>query len=315
VRHHFLLLISIIPLALLSSLEAAGSGGRVAISSYSPESNLINEPLPTSSLKTSVKAIFQRVIQARLFHSGVWTLSSSSQTPATVARTISSLQPSFVTGLLRISDKGELSSGEVEGFTTVRSAVKKENKGCRFDILLNAGMDCSGEYFVRRMKDISARLHPDAWTFYVAPDNVSVNPDVFEQGIAFAHSQGEMVGFDGPLSLIPEGVDYIVIRAWNFGVNRKQLDLLRTKQRVPLIVELPTTFGNNPSKEVRLFIEEMDTEERASTVSHLAENQNAWGYHLAYPIFYPLYPAQHAFDATKDNILLVMLRSLLTRYN
>ena len=116
-------------------------------------------------------------------------------------------------------------------------------------------------------------------------------------------------------SLIPEGVDYIVIRAWNLQVNHKQLDFLRAKQRVPLIVEIPTTFGSKPSPDVSAYIRGMDSSERSEVLTRLAENQNSWGYRFAYPVFYPLYLARQAFDATKDNLLLVTIRSLLARFN
>ena len=275
----------------------------------------MNQPLSAIQLKAPLKSIFQRVIQARLFHAGSWTLTGSSQTPGTAARTIASLQPSFVTGLLRVSDHGEMSNAEVEGFDAVRNEVRKLSKACRFDIVINAGVDESGELIVRRMHEISLRLHPDAWTFYISPDDTSVNPDVFEEGIAYAHSLGQMIGYDGPLSLIPEGVDYIVIRAWNLQVNHKQLDFLRAKQRVPLIVEIPTTFGSKPSPEVSAYIRGMDSSERSEVLTRLAENQNSWGYRFAYPVFYPLYLARQAFDATKDNLLLVTIRSLLARFN
>ncbi len=301
-------------LILLSSLQAAGGGtGREPRPiEIAPQ---INQPLSASELKSSAKAIFQRVIQARLFHSGTWTLAGSSQTPTTAARTITSLQPTFVTGLLRLSDRGEISNAEMEGFTTVRNEVRIANKSCRFDVVMNATDEDSAESFVRRMTEINRHLHPDAWTLSVRPDEETIRADLFEKAIAYAHSLKEMVGYDGPLSLIPEGVDYIIVRAAGFQLSRKQLDLLRTKQRVPLIVELPTASGSSPNHDVSVFVEEMSTVERGVALTHLAENQNSWGYHFAYPIFYPLYPTNHAFDATKDNILLVTIRSLLTRFN
>ena len=279
-----------------------------------PTADLINQPLSQSALKAPIKAIFQRVVQARLFHNGIWTLEPA-QTPVTVGRTIASLRPSFVTGILRVPDRGELSNGEVECFKSVRSAVLASAKGARFDVVINAGVEQSAELFVRRMKEITARIHPDAWTLFVPPDDVTVNPDLFEAAIAQAHASGEMVGYDGPLSLIPEGADFIIVRAWDLKVNRKQIDLLRAKQRVPIIVELPTTIGSQSTPDVISYAEEMDTPARGELLARLAENQSAWGYRLAYPIFYPLCPAREAFDATKDNILLVTIRSLLTRFN
>ena len=296
-------------------LQAAGGG-----KGHQQDPNLstnapINEPLSPGELRSSPKIIFQRVVQARLFHDGTWTLQGSSQTPLTVSRTLASLEPSFLTGLLRLPDHGDLSDAEIEAFTTVRTAVVAANKNCRLDVLINANEEHSPEGFVRRMKEFAALLHPDAWTFYVAPDTESISPEVFAEGIAAAHGDGQMVGYDGPLSLIPEGVDFIVIRAWDLKVNKHQIDLLRAKQRVPLIVELPTTFGTKNSPEVVSYVDEMDTSDRAALMNQLAENQSSWGYRLAYPIFYPLYPARHVFDSTKDNTLLVSIRALLARFN
>jgi len=299
------------------SLEAAG-GWKVStlrLPSATPSTDTINQPLSSSSLKISQKALFMRVIQARLFHNGNWTLGDSSQTPVTVARTIASLHPSFVTGLLRIVDHGALSQREEEAFYTIRSAVQASSKGCRFDVVLNASEERSGELIIRHMKEITTRIHPDAWTLYVTPDDTMVNPEVFEEGIAAAHAAGQMVGYDGPLSLVPEGIDYLVVRAWDLKVSRHQIDLLKASKRIPLIVELPTTFGVQPSSEVTSYVNELSSEDRATLLTSLAVNQGAWGYRFAYPVFYPLCPAKRAFDATKDPILMVTIRSLMARLN
>jgi hypothetical protein len=278
-------------------------------------SEVLNVPLSQEILKAPTKTIFQRVVQARLYHSGVWTLSDSSQTPVTAARTIASLQPSFVTGLVRLPDHGEISNPEVESFKAVRNAVLGTEKQCRFDAVVNAGGEKSGEVLLRRLREVSLRLHPDAWTFFVAPDTESITPEVFEMGISWAHSSGQMVGYDGPLSLIPEGVDYIVVRAWDLKVNRKQIELLRSKNHVPIIVELPTSYGGRLNEDSVEFIEKMDTAKRSDLLTRLAEDQSAWGYRFAYPIFYPLTPQRQAFDATKDGTLLVVIRSLLARFD
>jgi hypothetical protein len=298
-------------------LYAAGGGkGRVMQSpTATPSADNINLPLSSTALKISQKALFMRVVQARLFHNGNWTLADSSQSPVTVARTIASLHPSFVTGLLRIADHGDLGHNEEEAFVTIRSAVQASSKACRFDVVLNAGDERSGDLIVRHLREIAIRIHPDAWTFYISPDATSVNPEVFEEGIAAAHAAGQMVGYDGPLSLVPEGIDYLVVRAWNMKVSKHQIDLLKASKHIPLIVEIPTTFGNQPPPEVSSYVNEFSPQDRAASLTLLAENQNTWGYHLAYPVFYPLFPAKHVFDATKDPILMVTIRSLLARFN
>ena len=314
----FLAILLLLPLLLpFGLLQAAGGAkGRVIQSpTATPSTDTINQPLSSSILKISQKALFQRIIQARLYHNGNWTLPDASQTPVTVGRTLASLRPSFVTGLLRLTDHGDLSHAEEEAFLVIRSAVQTSSKVCRFDIVLNVGDERSADIIVRHLKEITVRLHPDAWTFYISPDNTSVNPDVLEEGIAAAHAAGQMVGYDGPLSLVPEGIDYLVIRAWDLKVNKRQIDLLKANKRIPLIVEIPTTFGNQPPPEVDSYVNELSSQDRAASLTALAENQNSWGYRFAYPVFYPLCPAKHAFDATKDSILMVTIRSLLARFN
>jgi hypothetical protein len=90
---------------------------------------------------------------------------------------------------------------------------------------------------------------------------------------------------------------------------------LKSTRHIPLIVELPTTIGAQPSPDARSYVEKLSTAQRVAALEEIAENQNAWGYRFAYPVFYPLYPAKHAFDATKDPILMVTIRSLLARFN
>lgn len=312
---HYLLLGLLLPLSVLHA-SGAGKGQPLHGPSATPAQEPINQPLSMLALKGSPKEIFRRVVQARLYHLGSWALPDPVQTPVTAARTIASLRPSFVTGLLRLPDRGIPRNAEIEAFNTVRNAmISNDNKECRFDIVINIAAERDGEPLIRRMKEISTLLHHDAWTFYVAPDENSVNPSVFEDGIAYAHSQGQMVGYDGPLFLVPDGVDYIVVRAWDLKVNRSQIEHLRTKQRVPLIVELPSTFGSKPNPDCNTYVRGMTSAERGKFLTAIAENQTSWGYHFAYPVFYPVEPNMRDFDATKDSILMVMLRSLMARFN
>lgn len=307
-----LLLLSLLPLGPL--LAAGGGRGNPGAASPSPPADRVNRPLTTAELKSSSRTIFQRVIQSRIYHLGSWTLDDASQTPVTVGRTLSSLRPTFVTGLVRVTEHGIPGNAESEAYTTVRTAVRTSLKGCLFDVVIDAGNETSGSLFIRRIKEIDNRIHPDAWTLYVPPDDTSINPEALAEAIAYAHSQGDMVGYDGPLSIIPEGIDYIVVRAWNFEANREQLERLASR-RVPLIVELPTTFGNKEHPDCSRYIRDMDGSERAALLTRLAMNQSAWGYRLAYPLFYPVESPHRSFDATKDSILMVTIRSLLARFN
>lgn len=295
--------------------SGAGKGRQPAQADPSPRDTVLNESLTAQVLGKPSRQIFQRVVQARVFHLGTWTLDASTSTPASIGRTLASLRPSFVTGLLRIPDRGPLSTREAEAFRVIRSSVESSTRDCRFDVVLNAGSESSPESFVRRMKEISAQTRPDAWTLYVPPDDSTLNPAILETAISAAHAAGQMVGYDGPLSLVPEGIDYLVVRAWDLRINRHQIDWLRERHRIPLLVELPTTFGAKPSADVERYIGELDSTGRSSLLTTLAENQNGWGYRFAYPVFYPLTQEHEAFDATKDTILMVTIRSLLARYN
>lgn len=308
---------SIALLCLLSCSHAfavGGGKGNPGTASPSPESDQFNKPLSATELKSSSRSIFQRILQARIYHLGAWAIDDPADTPVTIGRTIASLRPSFVTGILRVPNHSVPGNAETEAYTTIRSAVRSSVKGCRFDIVIDAGIETSGTLFIRRMKEIDNRIQPDAWTLYVSPDDTAINPEVLAEAIAYAHAQGDMVGYDGPLSLIPEGVDYIVVRAWNLQVNRDQLERLESKH-VPLIVELPTSFGTKEHPDCSRYIRDMDGSEKAALITQLAVNQSSWGYRLAYPLFYPVESARRSFDATKDSILMVTIRSLLARFN
>jgi len=275
----------------------------------------VNRPLTQSQIGASTKSIFRRIVQARLYQGNVWTLEGGGQTPLTVARTLSSLQPSFVTGLIRLPEDSMLSSSVVEAFEAVRSAVRASSKSCRFDVFVNLGLEKSPELLTRKMKEATAQIHPDAWTFHVPAESRGLDPELFDSGISFAHANGQMVGYDGPLSLIPEGVDFIVLRVWDLRMNRKEVEYLREKERLPLIVQLPGKSERKGRDEVGKYISRMTTVERSQLLTQLAENQGSWGYRLAYPVFYPVSQALKSFDTTKDGSLLITIRSLLARYD
>jgi len=307
----------LLPLMLLPviSLHAVGGGrGNSVPKSPTPEGDLVNTPLTTSQLKISSRTIFRRIIQARVYHQGAWTLADRSQTPITVGRTLASLRPGFVTGLLRVPDRGIPGNAEAEAFEAIRSAIRETFRDCRFDVVVDAGNETSEAVFVRRMQEISMRIHVDAWTFYLAPENESLNPDAVAAAISYAHSRGQMVGYDGPLSIVPEGVDYIVVRAWNLEVNRNQIEALKSRH-IPLIVELPTTFGSQVPAECSRYVGEMDASEKGAVLTRLASAQASEGYRFAYPVFYPLVPIKQAYDATKEPLLMVTIRSLMARFN
>jgi hypothetical protein len=276
---------------------------------------VINAPLKHSFLKADNKEIFRRVIQARLFHQGFWTLSGSSQTPLSVGRSLASLHPTFVTGLVRVPDYGGISNSDVEAFKSVRSAVLTENRECLFDMVVNAGDESFGSVFIEHLKQINAKVRPDALTFLVRPNDKNVNALVLAKGIAYAHSCGQLVGFEGPLSLIPEGVDFIVIRAWDFKVSKAKLASLRAKYAVPLIVQIPTSFGKSKQLDVLSYFKNTNGVDRAEVISRLAVDQSSFGYRFAYPMIYPIDPDSRSFDATKDPILFVTIRALMVKLN
>jgi hypothetical protein len=306
--------LSLILFSMAPVFAAGGGKGNPIAASPAPTADLLSRPLTSAELKVPSKTIFQRVIQSRVYHLGSSALEGTSQTPVTVGRTLASLHPSFVTGIVRVSDHGVPGYAESEAYATIRTAVRSAVKGCRFDVVIDAGQESSSSLFIRRMKEIDKRIHPDAWTLYIAPDDTTINPEALAEAINYAHSENDLVGYDGPLTLIPEGVDYIVVRAWNLQVNREQIERLASR-RVPLIVELPTNFGIKEHPDCTRYIRDMDGTERAALLTSLASNQGTWGYRLAYPLYYPVSFSRKAFDATKDSILMVTIRSLMARFN
>ena len=94
-------------------------------------------PLTTHLHPIDLKSTLTRVLQFRIIRDG----DEKAETPLSafksIARTLSSLQPTLVSGLLYISESSPLKPAQVEMFTRVRREVMAANPHCKFDVIIN----------------------------------------------------------------------------------------------------------------------------------------------------------------------------------
>ncbi len=263
-----------------------------------------------------LKASFNRVLKAPLVRGREEPSSAGWGSTKALARTISSLQPTFVSGVLQISSPGALRSYPVEAFQWIRNEVLAANPHCKFDVELTVSTYLTGAELVAELQEITSKVSPDAVLMVVPKNNEVIAPSAVAKGIEFAHLHHQVVGYEGPLSMIPDGVDFLVMSVEGTELHREEIAALRAKHHLPLLMKAPALFeeqeaphGLNPPASLS------GTGKQALLLTHLAEEQNAFGYHLMYPITFPTFHGENAFDKASDHSLLVTMRALMAKYN
>ncbi|KAI8807320.1 hypothetical protein BJ742DRAFT_320911 [Cladochytrium replicatum] len=86
-------------------------------------------------------SMFNRVVHARIYRNGNYTLQKGGQVVVSiqqVAKSLSMLKPTYVRGLIRLDNNDDLTPDMIRDFITVRQAVLPGSPSCKFDIELEA---------------------------------------------------------------------------------------------------------------------------------------------------------------------------------
>ena len=214
-------------------------------------------------------------------------------------RTLNALQPSLIIGFAHLTDETPLSASQAALFLEVRQKVFAANPHCKFAVTIHVSNYLTAPELLAKLQEITTKLKPDVINMKVSSSNEVVAPTALARGIEFAHAHGELIAYEGPINMIPDGIDCFVMKVFNGEVHRDEINNFKMKHHLPMIVQIPNINHSKDGKEMLLM-------------SHLAEEQAPFGYHLAYPL--QLTPSGN-LSANKDTSFLVTLRALLTRYN
>lgn len=257
---------------------------------------------PSRIKPIDIKAALNRILQVKLPHSD-----SSSDISAnglkSMARTLNSLQPTFITGLISLSEEAPLRASQCDAFTKIRNDVLAANPRCKFDVVIHVGDNSTSSVLLYQMEQANQKIMPDIFLIRVS-NNESIYPLALAKAVEFAHDHGQSIGYQGPTSMIPDGVDFVVLHTENGLVRREEVSAFRSKHHLPLLVHL----SYHEQKE-------LSQAERIKILTHFAEEQFSFGYHLIYPLSHPIFQNDTPQHAAVSNSLLVAIKALMARYN
>jgi hypothetical protein len=265
------------------------SGSHQAIASRS-----IASPRPRP---IDLKSSLNRIVEIDLENSAE--RAHSSLLTESLERTLYALQPTLIIASPRLTDEIALSNAQIELFLEVRKRVLATNPRCRFGVTLHVSHYLTAPELLSRLQEITTKLEPEMINMALSPSSEVISPTALSRGIEYAHHHGQLVSYEGPATMIPDGVDAFVMKPLSGELHRDEVSGFKTRHHLPIIVRVPVAAR------------ERDTHERL-LLKHLAEEQSSFGYHLAYPL---QLTSSGNLDTNNDPSLLVMLRALMTRYN
>ncbi|KAI8810740.1 hypothetical protein BJ742DRAFT_799973 [Cladochytrium replicatum] len=265
--------------------------------------------------------MFNRVVHARIYRNGNYTLQKGGQVVVSiqqVARSLSMLKPTYVRGLIRLDNNDDLSPGMIRDFITVRQAVITGSPSCKFDIELEALQFSFGDG--KAIKDKlqmiwdAMRLNPgfqidaiffDHWNqaFADSPIAMLVATFFIHQDMKLALG-GNTYGGD-----VPPNTDFVSLTTRNFLIPPPK----PLTHPVPVIGAMLSSAPSDFASESCAFNAYLYYSQSSSTsfrikdgpgrydvIRSIAYQQNAGGYAFSWPIFYPECPTQRSYDSVDD---------------
>lgn len=221
---------------------ACGIGG---VACAEPEDDLgTDESVGASAdelTRSSLRGAFKTVIIGRMFQHDDWTIEAAEtykpeqyktqfeRRVAYVCDTISALDPTYVSGLLRFDGEEKLGEAQVSTFKAVRECIRKNARGhaVRFDVVLNAlhysdpdvfpNDQKGGDALKKRLGEVKEALNPDFFffDFYTNPYNDKKlkkwHEGAIDIGIRWIHANKRLVGGNVWGNSVPKGTDYAAV--------------------------------------------------------------------------------------------------------
>jgi hypothetical protein len=262
-------------LGLIACAAAAQAGGPAA-----------SAQTGAPSAREAFAAANSRIISARFFHTRISTVRNSNA--GKVGRALGSLQPTWVTGLLRYARHQYPSRAEVRAWNKIRRKVRARSPGAHFDVVLNADHYRTPAAIRLTMRRLRTKLGNEGWFFDFLSGSFRRNPKMVRAAISSAHKHGEWIGGNvfGIASNrpLPSRVDFLSVQDHVFHLNLGAVRRLATGQRV--IYHLNSDPAKAHSGSCR-FIQRLNTRQRLGLVRRRAAQQPRVGFRFSYPVLFP----------------------------
>jgi hypothetical protein len=228
----------------------------------------------------------QRIVSARVHHTRLSVVRNTNA--RRIGRSLASLRPTWVTGMIRYARGQYPNHREVRGWREITRIVHTGNPTAGFDVTLNAKQYRDGRELLQMMHRIRHKLDNDGWFFDFYSSVYEKRPRMIRAAIADAHAHGEWIGGNvfgiKKKRPLPMRSDFLSIQDF-----RLRLDLravTRLGGRVPLVYHLE----NDPDRPLSggcRFIKDMTTAKRTSLVRRRAHQQARYGFRFSYPALFP----------------------------
>lgn len=266
-----------------------------------------------------------RVAWARVYLDGKPTLPN--QTAKSVGDTLARLEPSWVTGLIRLEPGEKPPKSEIAAYKKIRDAVRAKAPDAEFDIELNALEYKSAEELQDQMRELREAFDNDGWFFDFFTPAYRKRPEVVDAAVTEAHDNGEWIGGntfgwneDPSNPVVPKDADFLAVADADFKLN---LDAVKTlAETIPVLFHLRNN-PDLPGSEGCIYMNSYSTSKREAYITRRAGEQAKYDFSFAYPVFFPTCRASPnaplndvvAFDSIRDANMLSTIEGLMHKYN
>lgn len=279
-------------------------------------------PSPSPSPPTFSQQL-SRIVSARVHHTRISTVRNSNA--RRVGRSLASLQPTWVSGLMRYAKGQHPNHAETRAWRNITRIVRTTSPQARFDVTLNAKQYRNGDELMRMMSRIRADLHNDGWFFDFLSKAYRKRPRMIRAAIEWAHSHGESIGGNvfglSRKRAMPLRMDFLSVQDFRLKLNLPAVR--RLASRVPVVYHLHNDPDNLRGGGCR-FIERFSTARRRALVRHRAAQQARYGFRVSYPALFPecirRRPGSQStflfsYNAFRDPPMAATIRRLLDSYD
>lgn len=273
-------LIAVFFFCALIGAGVAAAGGPAA----AQEAPAAAPPLPPAP--ATFPPAMSRIVHTRYWHTRL--RPARNTTPRRVGRSLASLSPTWVSGLMRYARHQYPKRDEVRAWREVRRVVRMTSPGAQFDITLNADQYRTPRAIRTTMRRLRAKLGPEGWFFDFFSTAFRENPRMIKAAINSAHGHGEFIGGNvfgiNSGRPLPARADFWAVQDNVFNLDLKAVKKLAEKR--PIMYHLHNKPQDQRSGGCR-FIERMNTHRRRKLIKRRARQQRRFDFRFSYPVLFP----------------------------
>ncbi len=244
------------------------------------------EGAPVAESPEAISQQLSRIVSARVHHTRLSTVRNTNS--RRIGRSLASLHPSWVSGLIRYAKRQHPKHDEVRSWREITRIVRAANPQAEFDVTLNAKQYRDGGELMRMMERVRAELDNDGWFFDFYSTAFRKRPRMIRAAIASAHAHGEWIGGNvfglSHKRPMPLRSDFLSVQ--DFGLTLNLPAVRRLSAQLPVVYHL----HNDPAKPRGggcRFIERYTTARRRALIRHRARQQARYGFRVSYPALFP----------------------------